>query len=80
MPNAQKLKCWSLEARSFIAGPCKETGGSCPKRPKLHKEFWEGTFKSQVREGSHRIRDQLLQLGQSCGTVPIACKICDKNM
>ena len=35
----------------FIAGPCKETGGPCLKKPKLLEAFQQSTSKGQVREG-----------------------------
>ena len=35
----------------FIAGPCKETGGSCLKNPELPESFQQSPFVGKVREG-----------------------------
>ena len=40
---------WSRER--FIAGPCKETSGWCPSKPKLPEGLQQNSFKDQVREG-----------------------------
>ena len=39
---------WGRER--FIAGSCKELGGSCLKDAKLSEGFWQSIFKGQVRE------------------------------
>ena len=40
---------WNRER--FIAGPCKEMGGSCLKNPKLPESFQQRPFIGKVREG-----------------------------
>ena len=55
VPNAQwgqtnwNVVVWSREG--FIAGPCKELGGSGSKVPELPEGFQQSRFKGQVREG-----------------------------
>ena len=41
----------SLSRERFIAGPHKETGGSCPPNPELPEGFQKSIFKGQVTEG-----------------------------
>lgn len=42
-----KMSVWSRGR--FIVGPCKETGGSCPKNHELPEEFHQSILKGQVR-------------------------------
>ena len=42
-----KMSVWSRGR--FIIGPCKETGGSCPKNHELPEEFHQSILKGQVR-------------------------------
>ena len=46
----QNVGVWSRER--FIAGPCKETGGSYLKTPKLPESFQQSPLIGKVREGS----------------------------
>ena len=54
----QNISVWSRER--FIAGPCKETGGSWPPDPRLSECFQQNIFKGQAREEGHRVCDQLM--------------------
>ena len=54
----QNISVWSRER--FIAGPCKETGGSWPPDPKLSESFQQNISKGQVREEGQRVCDQLM--------------------
>ena len=48
-PNSTKISVWKRER--FPAGPCKETGGSCLKNPKLPKSSLQSPFIGKVRKG-----------------------------
>ena len=44
---------WKVRVRNrerFIAEPCKEKGGWCPKRPEVPEGFQQSIFKSQVQK------------------------------
>ena len=55
VPNAQWIQtmpeCATLEQRKAYWGPCKETGGSCLRNPKLPKGSQRSPFLGKVREG-----------------------------
>ena len=58
-PNSTKTSEFGAE-KGLLQVYCKETGGSYPQNPELPKGIQQSMFKGQVREGGHRVRDQLL--------------------
>ena len=74
----QNIGVWRREV--FVAGPYKETGGSCSKTPKTPKAFQQNIIKDQVKKGCVVGFCKLLGVGilwsysylcGSCHNVPI---------
>ena len=56
----QRVGVWSRE--SFVAGPQKETGGSCLQNPELPKSFQQSPFRGEVREGRGELQTSPCQI------------------
>ena len=68
----QNIRVWNREM--FIKGPCKETGGSCHRNPRLPENSQQSPCLEKVREGVWLVVANFLVLdplfwGSGCGRV-----------